>query len=101
MSIVLYMPVAALSVLGLYFLFKVIFSLVFTNDTAAAVIIEDFSRLKDLDLLLEDAKGAFFTSRNRTIAVLLTENVISECDEGDLCLARNTADAFGAEIYVI
>ena len=92
---------AALAVLGLYFLLKVIFSLIFGSHTATAVIIEDKISLRSLDILLDDAKSEIRLSKRGRIVVLLPENVLSECDEGDKALIRETAESFGAEIYAI
>ena len=101
MGIILHIVVAALAVLGLYFLLKVIFSLIFQSHTATAVIIEDKISLRSLDILLDDAKSAVLFSQRGRIVVLLPENVLSECDEGDKALLRETAESYGAKIYSI
>lgn len=98
---VLHIVIAALAVLGLYFLLKVIFSLIFGSHTATAVIIEDKISLRSLDILLDDAKSAIMFSKRGRIVVLLPENVLSECDDGDKALLREIAESYGAEVYSI
>jgi hypothetical protein len=101
MTVIFFVILAALAVLGLCFLFRTVISLFFPNKTAAAVIIEDKTSLKNLDILLEDAREALFIARRGRTVVLLSEDILAECDEGDKTLVRDIADSFGAEIYVI
>jgi Na+-transporting NADH:ubiquinone oxidoreductase subunit NqrD len=101
MGIVLHITAAALAVLGLYFLLKVIFSLVFRDETVAAVIIKDTIKLKSLDILLDDASRALFFTRGKRLAVFVTEEVWERCDGGDRALAREVAESFGANLYII
>ncbi len=101
MGIILHIVIAALAVLGLYFLLKIVFSLIFPSETVAAVIIKDTIKLKSLDILLDDASRALFFTRDKRLAVFVTEDIWERCDGGDRALARETAESFGAEIYVI
>lgn len=94
--------VAALAILGFYFLLKIISSLIFASKSiAAAVIIDDKKQLRNLDLLFDDASSALFATRRRRIALFVPYAVWSACDEGDKKLAEDLIDRFGAEFYII
>lgn len=102
MEIAFQIIVAALSVMGFYFLLKIISSLIFASKhIAAAVMINDKKQLRELDMLLDDASSALFAIRRRRFAVFVPSEIWNICDEGDKKLAEEFIDNFGAEFYVI
>ncbi len=94
--------VAALAIMGFYFLLKIISSFIFASKSiAAAVMIDRKDQLRNLDLLLDDASSALFAIRRRRLAVFVPNEIWSACDEIDKSLAKELIDRFGAELYVI
>ncbi len=94
--------VTALAIMGFYFFFKIISSLIFASKTlAATVIIDNKTQLRNLDLLLDDASSALFAIRRRRLAVLVPKEIWSACDGKDKNLVKEHIDRFGAEFYII
>ena len=102
MDILLQIIIAALSVTGFYFCLKTIASLIFTSrQISAAVIIEEKIQLYDLDMLLQDASNAIFTTRGRRITIFVPPQIWNECEDNEKALFKDLANCFGAEFYVI
>ena len=93
--------IAALSVLGLFFAFRVLASLIFTSKhIAAAVAIESEKQLMQLDMLLGEASSALFASRRRRLLVIVPPYVWNTCEEKVKAFALDLIDRFGAELYL-
>ena len=102
MEIAFQIIVAALSVMGFYFLIKMISSLIFANKSiAAAVMINDKKQLSELELLLDDASSSLFTLRRRRLAVFIPSAIWNHCAEHEQNLAKDSIDKIGAEFYII
>lgn len=102
MHITVQIIIAALSVLGLFFAFRVLASLIFTSrQIAAAVVIESERQLRELDMLLNEASSALFSARRRRLSVLVPPSAWSTCDENTKSFALEIIDRFGAELYLV
>ncbi len=92
---------ATLSVLGAYFLLKILFSLLFGNKTtAAAVLVTEKKALKDLDLSIADAASALFYTKNRKLGILIPKTLFHSLTQAEQFNLQEIADAYGAEIYI-
>ena len=102
MHISIQITIAALSVLGLYFVLKVIASLIFASkQIAATVVIETKKQLTELDLLLPEASSALFAARRSRLAVIVPKGVWNACSEKEKSFAEEMIDYFGAELFIV
>ena len=102
MQVLFQIIIAALSLLGLFFAFRILASLIFTSrQIAAAVVIENERQLSELDMLLTEASSALFVARRKRIAILVTPTVWNSCNEITKSFATEMIDHFGAELYLI
>lgn len=93
--------VSALAVLGFYFLLGVIVGRLFSGRfIAAAVIVERREQLESLDIMISEASSAVVFSRGRRVAVIIPRELLDGCSESERKRITETADNFGAEIYI-
>ena len=101
MQITVQIIIAALSLLGLFFAFRVLASLIFTSrQITAAVVIENERQLGELDMLLNEASSALYAMRRRRLSVFVQPSVWNTCDEKIKRFAVETIEYFGAELYL-
>lgn len=93
--------VSALSVLGFYFLLKVISACLFSRGfVAAAVIVERKEQLESLDILMSEASSSVVFSKGRRVALVVSKELLDSCSESERNRITETADDFGAGIYI-
>ncbi len=93
--------VSALAVLGFYFLLKVIVGRLFSGRfIAAAVIVERYEQLESLDIMISEASSAIVFAKGRRVAVIVPRDLLDGCSESERKRITETADDFGAEIYI-
>ena len=102
METVFMIIVSVLSIMGFYFLIKVISSLIFANKSiVAAIMIDHKKQLRELDLLLDDASSALFAMRRRRLAVFVPSEIWNLCTEQEQYLTKEFTEKFGAEFFII
>ena len=93
--------IAALAVLGFYFILKVMSALLFSKSfVAAAVIIENRKQLESLDILISEASSSVVFSKGRRIALIVPRILLEECSECERRNMNEVAEDLGAKIYV-
>jgi hypothetical protein len=93
--------VAALAVLGFYFLLRVIVSRLFSGRfIAAAVIVERREQLDSLDIMVSEASSAIVFARGKRVAVIIPRDMIDACSQAERKKINETLDSVGAEIYI-